>query len=261
MSCKVIPSLPRLTPACRRSKHCVCRGWGETSRRQERESERLVHWLIRGAAQRSFWENSGSHKHPSAWAPTADCSMTRGLFKEPAAATVAKGFWDMSAQNLATFWEQSPGGLSWAVGSSGGAGLAAGMKRERSRDSCLPGTPQDKGWGQDCLGGVARVCFSAVVGLGQGTGLWLPRFPAFLCHWLPPHCPFRPQSQQAPHFAVQTNCQWLALPKPPIWVFGEHAVILLCFLQNPYSFLPVFPAAFHPPTLGQTQPDQTFILS
>lgn len=85
----------------------------------------------------------------------------------------------MSAQNLGTFWEQSPGGLSWAVGSWGGAGswdeerkagipvflepLWVGMGSRLSR----------RGWPW-CASGI-----SVALGLGQGDRALPHQFPVF----------------------------------------------------------------------------------
>lgn len=89
--------------------------------------------------------------------------MTRSLFKELTAADNA--FWEMSARNLGTSWEQSLGGLSGAVGSWGRAvswKASAGEERRKGKAGLLSSQPLDPEGGAESGLGLTVVSDSGV---------------------------------------------------------------------------------------------------
>lgn len=164
----------------------------------------------------------------------------------------------MSAQNLGTFWGQSPGGLSWAVGSWGRAGSWDEKRAEQGFLSSWH--PLGQGTGSR-LPGRGRAGYSN--GLGAGDRAGVPFCFLSSLYFLFSFCclsavPSRSQSLSAPHLAVTASG---LLSKPTTFVFGEHVAFLLSSLQTSHLFPPALPSAFLPPTLGQIGQDQRFILS
>lgn len=133
------------------------------------------------SSTKTLWEDAGINETGP---PSADCIMydTKPFLRT--AATAARNFWEMSAWNLGTSWEQSPGGLS---GARRVQGLAAFLTPRTSKEE-LRARPRAAGGGgeRDIL-----QCQSAVTGGQQvrDRGLETSPFHSQFLHPLFTACP------------------------------------------------------------------------